>query len=306
MPIHETLRGVVPVLATPFDAGGRVDLAGHERVVDHVCGSGVTAVMVFGLASEGATLTDEERTELLHATTRVAGDHHVSVVASVAGAAPRPVLEAIDRAVTDGADAVNLLPVPAPGLDSGAATRELVDAVAAASPLPVVLQHLTGRPGALTSAEVASLHAEHPNLVRVKVESQRPGPVVSELAAATPAVPTLVGLAGLHLPDAVARGAVGVQPGCSAVELYLRLWDDLATGEEDPDSYRELVPDLLHWMQSVDLIVAIEKAVLVRRGLIAHDRCRAAAPLGPEDRRALDRFWTRFGARLPAVTGGAA
>lgn len=107
----------------------------------------------------------------------------------------------------------------------------------------------------------------------------------------------MVGYAGVQLIDALRRGAVGVQPGCSAVELYQRIWSLWHGGEQAAAEqlHRRLLPYIAYWMQSIELIIAAEKLVSQRRGLIASAHCRAPAHLLDEHELAMiDRFLEEF------------
>jgi len=132
----------------------------------------------------------------------------------------------------------------------------------------------------------------------VKVESIPPGRVISELAAANPPLPALVGYAGVQLPDALRRGVAGVQPGSSFPEIYVAIWRAWAAGEtnEALELHRRLLPYTSYWMQSVELIVQAEKTILARRGIIATDRCRKPGwTLDRDELEMVDRFLNEFG-----------
>ena len=60
MPDRE-LRGVYPILATPFDEEGRLDLTSQARLVNYLIDQGAHGLGLFGNASEGYALTGEER-----------------------------------------------------------------------------------------------------------------------------------------------------------------------------------------------------------------------------------------------------
>src|SRR5213080_1667489 len=53
------LTGVFSVLPTPFDAGGRVDVASLRKVVDLFLGAGVNGVTALGVTSEVARLIEQ-------------------------------------------------------------------------------------------------------------------------------------------------------------------------------------------------------------------------------------------------------
>jgi 4-hydroxy-tetrahydrodipicolinate synthase len=147
---------------------------------------------------------------------------------------------------------------------------------------------------ARTISELASIAT---NLVEVKVESSPPGALIAALAAQRPALPAAVGSAGVHMIDALRRGAVGVQPGCSFVEIYQRIWQLWQRGDTTGAAalHTRLLPYISYWMQGIDLIVAAEKMIGWRRGWTASDHCRAPSRrLDTEERTMVNTFLEDF------------
>lgn len=299
------LTGVCPVLEVPFTDDDALDVEGFGAVVDHVLGTGVGAVMFPGFASEFHKLSDAERrlltTELLD---RTAG-RDVAAIVSVPEHATRLAVEAARWAVGAGADALNVLPPHTLGPSRADVLAHLDTVLTAAGDTPVIVQYAPTQTGtSLDPEDLFALARDHPNLARVKVESTPPGTLISALAAGSPPLPSLVGYAGLLLPDALRRGAVGVQPGCSFTELYVRIWRSWQDGDLDAATalHRRMLPWLAYWMQHVELIVAAEKLVSLRRGIIASARCRAPRRvLDREEVRAVDAFLTEFADLLPPM-----
>jgi 4-hydroxy-tetrahydrodipicolinate synthase len=162
-----------------------------------------------------------------------------------------------------------------------------------------VLQHAPSQTGAVLSAEeLVALARAHPNLSTVKVESHPPGRMVEHLLRLSGgALRSLVGYAGLQWPDAHARGAVGVQPGSSVPELYVEMQELLDAGAVDAfqGMHQRALPWLAYWMQSVELLVSVEKLILQRRGVIASARCRRPSyALDRLEMAAIDSFLTEF------------
>ncbi|MEU7575420.1 dihydrodipicolinate synthase family protein [Micromonospora sp. NPDC049240] len=299
------LTGVSPVLEVPFDPAGRVDVDSFHRVVAHVLGTGVDSVMFPGYASEFHKLTDDERVDLRDVLLATTSAHGVPAIISVPDHATVVAVRRAVDAAHAGAAAINLLPPhllgPAPD-----AVRAHIGAVAdAVAPLPVVLQVAPAQTGtSLDPAVVAALARRHPNLRYVKVEAVPPGPFITALGATDPALPAFVGYAGLHLPDALRRGAAGVQPGCSFTELYVAIWRHWHGGAVDEALalHTRMLPYLSYWMQGVELIVAAEKLISARRGLIDHPTCRdPARRLDAEEVTTVDRFLAEFADLLPPV-----
>lgn len=298
------LRGVCPVLLVPFAADGELDLPGFASVVDHVLGTGVTSVLLFGLASEYAKLDEQERRDLLEVlVSRTRDRTDVAAIASVTDHSAEVAVRRAREYAQVGVDVINVLPpfflgpTPDQVLDHVAAICSAVD-------LPVVLQYAPSQTGVAISPErIVALADRHRNLTVVKVESQPPGRLVEQLLMLSGGrLRSLVGYAGLQWPDAHARGAVGVQPGCSATELYVEAQRLLDIGDED--GFRALhtraLPWLSYWMQGVELVVAAEKLLLQRRGIIESAYCRRPGYLLDErEIAAVDSFLSEFREFLP-------
>ncbi len=298
------VRGVSPVLEVPFHADGAVDVAGFGRVVDHVLSTGVTSVMFPGFASEYHKLAEAERAELTEVLlSRTRGRADVAAIVAVQDHATRLAAQRARSVVDAGADLINLLP-PHYLSPSRRAVQEHVGAVlAAVAPTPVVLQYAPSETGtSLDAATLRELATEHPNLRLVKVESSPPGRLIAELAAGRPALPAVEGYAGVQLPDAVRRGAVGTQPGCSFTEIYVELWRRYEAGDHagGDELHRRLLPYISYWMLDTELIIAAEKLISVRRGLFADPYCREPAHrLDAEEIGMVDRFLAEFDTMLP-------
>lgn len=302
------VAGVCPVLETPFTDNGAVDVAGFTAMTRHVIACGPAAVMFGGFASEVHKLTDDERDQLTAAVLALTAGTPVSAVISVPDHATAVATARARQAAAAGADAISILPPhflsPGP-----AAIRDHIGAIAdAVAPVPVIVQYAPAQTGtALDAAQIAALAAAHQNLRQVKVESTPPGALISQLLRQDPPLTSVVGYGGVQLPDALRRGAAGVQPGCSFTELYLQLWDDWMAGRHDAalSLHTRMLVYLSYWMQNVELIIAAEKLISQRRGLIASAHCRAPAYiLDEQDSATVDRFLQEFATLLPAHPPG--
>lgn len=302
----QLVRGVSPVLEVPFTADGALDEDGFATVVDRVLATGVGSVMFPGFASEFHKLDAAERdllTGMLLDRTRDRTD--VAAIVSVPDHATRHAVSQAERAAQQGADALNLLPPHFLNPSRDAVLAHVRAVLAAVAPLPVVVQYAPAQTGtALDAPTLHALAADHPNLRWVKVESAPPGRLIAALADGPRPLPALVGYAGLQLPDALRRGAVGVQPGCSFTELYVELWRRWHAGDRPGavDLHTRMVPYLSYWMQGVELIVAAEKEISVRRGWFGSAHCRAPGHrLDEEETRMIDRFCAEFAELVPEL-----
>src|ERR1041385_3237921 len=64
------IGGVVPVLYSYYAKSGALDLDAHVRQIDWVMPRGAAGVTLLGLASEGASLTQDERKSIIARTAR--------------------------------------------------------------------------------------------------------------------------------------------------------------------------------------------------------------------------------------------
>jgi dihydrodipicolinate synthase/N-acetylneuraminate lyase len=298
------LTGVIPIVAATFTPTGTVDEDSFTALVRHLTRTGVRGLTLFGFASEFYKLSDAERDRLqallLAETTKqptVAGiisitDHSWEV------AVPRA-----QAAEAAGADALMLLP-PFFLAPSDAAILEHIRRVVASVSVPVIIQYAPAQTGVRLAPELfVRLREELPNVAMIKVETQPPGPYITHIREASGGtLGTLVGYAGVQLPDVLVRGAWGVQPGCSFAEVYVEL-DRLFRAGDRPAMlalHTRLLPYISYWMQGIELIIQAEKTILQRRGIIASDYCRHPCyTLDATEHALIDAFLDAFAPLLP-------
>jgi len=259
-----SIGGVIPVLATPFDEGGDVDPEGLEKQAARAIQDGADGLAMFGLASEYYKLTDDERRALIRRLLRAAGEQ-LPVIISVTHHATEIAARQAREAQDCGPAAIMILP-PFFLDPPREAIVEHVACVAGAVDIPTILQYTPAQTG--IAEEV---------LARVPVSIVKIDSVPFPPAAAT--VPArcvrLAGYMGLDLPDAVAAGCQGVMPTASLVPLFRRLWDLL---RDDPEQgcafHQRLTPLLRFMMRSIEFLVACEKHLLLRRNIIGGNYSR--------------------------------
>jgi 4-hydroxy-tetrahydrodipicolinate synthase len=301
MPIH----GIAPIVAAPFTAAGALDEDSLQGLVRHLLGTGASALTLFGLATEFYKLADAERERMqaiLLAETSRSPD--VAGVISITDHSWELAVQRARAAEAQGADALMLLPPYFLGPAEAAILDHLRRVIAAVS-IPVIVQYAPAQTGVRLPPEVfLTLREELPNADFVKVETQPPGPYVSRLIERSGGrLRPLVGYAGVQMPDVLARGAAGIQPGCSFTEVYVQLWRRHQAGDLAGflELHGQLLPYIGYWMQGVELIVRAEKRILQRRGLIASDYCRSPSyALDPVEEAQIEQFLAQFAPWLPA------
>lgn len=172
-------RGIATAMVTPMTATG-VDYDALARFIDFQLEEGINALVAVGTTGESATLTPQERKEVIRFTVeRVAG--RVPVIAGTGTNNPQHVLEFTKSACDDGADAV-LVVTPYYNKATQAGLIAHFTAVADASDKPVILYNVPSRTGCNLLPDTVAVLAKHPNIAAIKEASGNMGQVV-ELAA---------------------------------------------------------------------------------------------------------------------------
>ena len=103
------------------------------------------------------------------------------------------------------------------------------------------------------------------------------------------------GSGGILLIDAFRRGVIGTMPGVDLLDGIAALWDALKSND-DATAYRIYFPICalvaLQLQAGLDGFLAIEKYILVKRGLFTTDRRREpnSWSLDPETQSEVDRL----------------
>ena len=204
------LSGVLVPCTTPFDpVTGEVDLVGFRANLRSFLAHPVRGIVVGGSTGEAVLLEEDERMVLLEGARDLVPDDRL-VVAGTGAESTRLTIRRCKESAGTGADAVLVQP-PAfyRGAMTDAALLEHYRAVAAASPIPVILYQVPLRMSTLDfSTNLVADLAKVANVVGIK-DSRGSLELVAELVDRTPdAFQVLVG-SGAVLYGSLEVGAVG-------------------------------------------------------------------------------------------------
>ncbi len=203
------LDGLGIALATPFKQDFSIDFEALGNLVDFQIENGADYLVVLGTTGETVTLTNEERHSVARfVAERAAG--RVPLILGMSGNSTYHLVKEIKHTDFSGYDAI-LSVVPFYNKPSQEGMRLHFEAVAQASPVPVVLYNVPGRTGAnLDAATTLRLAAEHPEkIVAIKEASGRMGQIREILEKKPKAFVVLSGDDALTAP-LMAMGARGV------------------------------------------------------------------------------------------------
>lgn len=269
------ITGIVPVLPTPFDREEQLDLGSLERLVRFCAISGFSAVCLPAYASEFYKLTELER-EMVVGTAVDAADGEIQVIAQsnhFAGIHAATIASANEER---GADVISVA-VPRMFDISEEDVYKFVADVAGATSLSVLVQDFN--PGGPTiSPETAKrLHSDFPNFCYLKLEQPLMAPKVAEILDATDGgVQVLEGWGGMYLLEGIEAGICGAMPALGVADILQQVYDLAVGGNRDGamDRFQAVLPYLAYSLQNMELLLQMEKRLLVRRGLIECDTVR--------------------------------
>lgn len=202
---HTVFKGMATAMVTPMTSTG-VDYEAFGRLIDFQIRSGIHALVAVGTTGESATLTSQERRDVIRfAIDRVAG--RVPVIAGTGTNDTSHVVEFTRNACADGADAVLVVtPYYNKATQNGLYTHYSI--VADVSTKPVIMYNVPSRTGCnLLPATVERL-SYHENIVGLKEASGNMAQVVETFARCGDKLDIYSGEDGITVPI-MAMGGMG-------------------------------------------------------------------------------------------------
>ncbi len=214
--MKRALEGILGPVVTPFDASGGVSRDAFRANVRAHVAQGLAGVVVAGSTGEAPLLDEEERRALVAwARADVPSDRWL--VAGIGGESTRITVERSRVAAEQGADAaLTVSPHYYGSAMTTAALRAHFDAVADASPVPVILYNIPKYTHAALAPTLVAELAAHENIVGIKDSSGDLELLAGYLRSRGPRFAVLTGHAGTYA-EARAMGAAG---GILAIALF--------------------------------------------------------------------------------------
>jgi dihydrodipicolinate synthase/N-acetylneuraminate lyase len=288
------IRGVIPVLYSYYSKSGALDLDAHVQQIDWIMSRGATGVTLLGLASEGASLTQEERKSVIARTAR-----HLSAGATLlVTTRPDDDLHQIARTVLKSRRDVGLIVQiganPAPSITQ---IRNLSADPSLASSVEIGLQLAPGL--IYTAFSAASLQAlpdvvQRVNFLKAEYNSIE---LDQHLRALEKKFDVLVGRNGQNFIDYLRIGATGVIPGPEMTAPLASIVSDWTAGRHDDAvaRYGTVAPYVDFAMQDLDTVIDVGRAMVARAlDLDLGIRRRPSGREGASFEAAIDFWFSRW------------
>jgi 4-hydroxy-tetrahydrodipicolinate synthase len=268
--MNTSINGVVPVIPTPFDENEAIDLAAVGRLIDFAVDSGAAAVCLPAYGSEFYKLSDAERESLIATATKRARGR-VPVIAQANHDSSKIAAELARRFVASGADVISIaLPRRFPATDGD--LLRYCGQVASAVTVPILIQDFNPGGPTINADFLFELHRQHGNVKLVKLEEPL---VIDKLRGIHQrlgdAIGMLTGWGGLYMLDGLSVGSCGIMPGLAICDLFDRVWQAAKSGRGGDVLFANLLPYITFSLQTFELFLAMEKRILVRRGILSND-----------------------------------
>ncbi len=297
------LRGVFPVLSTPFFSDGRCDARSLSRLVAQVAQAKAPGFVYPAIASEFATLTMTERQEMVRTALAGAAEHGLQAVIGISSVSALVSATLAQQALQGGAAAVMLMAPQAAGIDSAQIVEFFSVATVALNGCPVILQNAPPPLGSsLPVPVVLEVLKALPAIRYVKEENLPCGQRMTALLAGAPAslLGVMGGAGGRFVVEEYLRGACGSMPSCELVEAHVAMWDLFQAG--DVPGARLILSRLMPLLNIGSVFrQSSVKRVLAKRGLIESAYFRDTNPtLDPLDCSEIDTIVADLGDLMKA------
>lgn len=167
--IRTRLSGTGVALITPFHTDGSIDFKALAELVEWQIEAGVEYLVVNGTTAESATTSAEEKAAILQKVKEVNGGR-LPIMYGHGGNHTKALIEGIKTIDWQGVDAV-LSVTPYYNKPSQAGLKAHYDALASASPVPLLLYNVPGRTGISLQPQTVGKLALHQNIIGIKEAS---------------------------------------------------------------------------------------------------------------------------------------
>lgn len=269
-----TFKGVFPILVTPFDDHGNLDLESFDRTVRFMADIGVNGVTIIGVLGESNRMLDAEREQLIKTAVGAAGGR-IPIIVGTSYSGTRATLELSRMAESLGAAGVMVTP-SCESVPNEDRIFEFFQQVAEGISIPIVVQdHPASTQVHMSVPLILRLVREIPLVACIKEEAVPTPPRITALldGIGDRAVTILTGLGALYGAFDLARGAHGFMTGFAFPEVLLALVRSAQNKDFDTvhDIYHRYLPLIVYEQQPG---VAIRKEIFRLRGLIASSYVR--------------------------------
>ena len=262
------LRGVLPILPTPFTDRGDVDEGSIRRLIDFERDVGVDGVSILGFMGEAHRLSNAERRRVVETVVdQVAGSFPTWVGVLAFGAAGA--IEQAREAQELGAAGVFVAPI---AVQNDRVVFDYYASVAGAIDIPVAIHDFPESFRTILSpALIARMANEIDGVSYIKLEDY---PALAKMSRVQELAPDTIGifggLGGVYFLEELQRGSRGIMTGFAFPEVLVAVYEAFRAGDRQRASaiFDRYVP-LIRYEFQPKIGLAYRKFVYCKRGILA-------------------------------------
>jgi 4-hydroxy-tetrahydrodipicolinate synthase len=259
---EKPLRGIFPIMATPFTSSNQVDYEDLAKEVEFMVRCGASGMVWPQMASEYQYLSREERHRGMRVLARAIQGKKAALVLGVQAPTKEDAVEYAQFAEELAPDA--LIAIPPTGAKSLDDFRAYYRALARVSQRPFFIQTSGGEPSVNPTVDfLIEMGREFPNFGYVKEEHSPIYDRIHELSKARPAIKAVFsGPVDLY---AMRMGCDGCMPEALYPDLDAQIWDYYHSGQEA--KAREIFSKRLLLVSAAQEIPGTRPYVMKKRGV---------------------------------------
>jgi len=258
----KALRGIFPIMATPFTSSNEVDYEDLENEVEFMSRCGAQGMVWPQLASEYQYLSRDERRRGMRTLAKAIKRKKPALVLGIQAATKDDAVEYAELAEELSPDAVIAIPpTAAKSLDDFHAYYRTLSRI---TKRPFFIQTSGGAPGInFTVESLIEMAHELPNFGYVKEEESPLYERVRALAAARPPIKAV--FTGPFDFYVMRVGCDGIMPGPVYPDIDVQIWDLYHSGREE--KAREIFSKRLLMVNAEQNIPGIRPYIMKKRGV---------------------------------------
>lgn len=163
------LTGIIPPMITPLRGRDDLDIAGLERLIEHILGGGVHGLFILGTTGEGPSLSYHLRRELIDRVCKQV-KHRVPVLVGITDTSFAESVSLARSAATSGADALVAAP-PYYLPEAQPELQEYLDHLISELPLPLFLYNMPALTKVYFELETVRRAMDEPRIIGIKDSS---------------------------------------------------------------------------------------------------------------------------------------
>ncbi len=269
---EKTLRGIFPIMSTPYTEKNEVDWEDLAREVDFLCRCKVHGMAWPQLLGETFQLTVEERRRGMDVIAKAAKGKAPAIVLGVDGPDLKSALAYLEFAEKFAPDA--LIALPPWNAKTLPEVMDYYKALARVTQRPIFIQNADiGNGVKLQITDVVALAKEFPHCGYFKEEISPTLERMAELHKQRPPVRRVFGgEAGKNFMYLLRMGLDGVMAGNAYADAFVQIWDDYHSGNKE--RARQIYSQLCLMSACEAYIPGTREYVLKKRGVFKTMRSR--------------------------------